>query len=113
MPTGSSNLRLFVLVSLISACTARLTVSDVLFTRDTFYRYKEAVDNNGVDALLDKSRRHIFCFLPGQESVADESDRRPALRINPRAGTGYWLRFVFDGMMAGVWVKWNRTQYES
>lgn len=27
------------------------------FSRDTFYRYKEAVENDGVDALLDKTRR--------------------------------------------------------
>ncbi len=27
------------------------------FSRDTFYRYKEAVDANGVQALLDQSRR--------------------------------------------------------
>ena len=27
------------------------------FSRDTFYRYKEAVDEGGVDALLEKSRR--------------------------------------------------------
>ena len=27
------------------------------FSRDTFYRYKEAVDEGGVEALLEKSRR--------------------------------------------------------
>ena len=27
------------------------------FSRDTFYRYKDAVDNGGVDALLEKTRR--------------------------------------------------------
>ena len=27
------------------------------FSRDTFYRYKDAVDNGGVDALLETSRR--------------------------------------------------------
>ncbi len=26
-------------------------------SRDTFYRYKEAVDDGGVEALLDKNRR--------------------------------------------------------
>ena len=27
------------------------------FSRDTFYRYKAAVDEGGVDALLEKNRR--------------------------------------------------------
>ena len=27
------------------------------FSRDTFYRYQEAVEQGGVDALFDKSRR--------------------------------------------------------
>ena len=27
--------------------------------RDTFYRYKELVDEGGLDALIDKSRRNV------------------------------------------------------
>ena len=30
-------------------------------SRDTFYRYKEAVEHGGVEALLDKSRRAPTC----------------------------------------------------
>ncbi len=37
-------------------------------SRDTFYRYKEAVDSNGVDALLDKSRRQ-----PNLKNRVDEA----------------------------------------
>ena len=31
------------------------------FSRDTFYRYKSAVENQGIEALLDQNR--IFCTL--------------------------------------------------
>jgi ACT domain-containing protein len=30
-------------------------------SRDTFYRYKSAVDENGLDALFDKNRRKPNC----------------------------------------------------
>lgn len=38
------------------------------FSRDTFYRYKSAVEQGGVEALLDKSRRQ-----PNIKNRADEA----------------------------------------
>lgn len=37
------------------------------FSRDTFYRYKEAMDEGGVEALLDKNRR-----IPNRKNRIDE-----------------------------------------
>lgn len=37
------------------------------FSRDTFYRYKEAMDEGGVEALLDKNRR-----IPNRKNRVDE-----------------------------------------
>lgn len=43
-------------------------------SRDTFYRYREAVEDGGVEALLDKNRR------------------RPNLISNNKLGNFSWLR---------------------
>lgn len=79
-------------------------------SRDTFYRYKEAVEQGGVEALLDKSRRkpnlknrtdeateaavlkHALDFpAHGQVRVSNEL-RKQGLFISPSGVRGVWLR---------------------
>lgn len=80
------------------------------FSRDTFYRYKAAVEEGGVDALLDKSRRgpnlrnridarieervlEIALENPalGQQRVSNEL-RKEGLSISPAGVRCVWIR---------------------
>src|SRR5205823_8147627 len=44
------------------------------FSRDTFYRYKSAVDSGGIEALVDKSRRK-----PNLKNRTDEASEAAVL----------------------------------
>jgi transposase InsO family protein len=80
------------------------------FSRDTFYRYKSAVETGGVEALLDKSRRQpniknrsdeatekavleyaIECPAQGQTRVSNELRKRGVF-ISPSGVRCIWLR---------------------
>ena len=80
------------------------------YSRDTFYRYKQAVDEGGVEALIDKSRRRpnlrnrtapeieeaivaLAIDEPalGQVRVANELRKR-GLHISPAGVRGVWMR---------------------
>jgi transposase InsO family protein len=80
------------------------------FSRDTFYRYKSAVEDGGVDALFDKSRRQpnlknrvdeqteqaildyvIECPAHGQVRVSNEMRKR-GIFISPSGVRSIWLR---------------------
>ena len=80
------------------------------YSRDTFYRYRQAVEEGGVEALLDKSRRKpnlrnrrapafeeaivaLAVEQPalGQVRVSNEL-RRQGLAISPAGVRGVWQR---------------------
>ena len=80
------------------------------FSRDTFYRYKSAVENGGVEALIDKSRRKpnlknrvdpsveeavlsLTVELPafGQVRISNEL-RKKGISLSPAGVRGIWLR---------------------
>jgi len=80
------------------------------FSRDAFYRYKEAVDEGGVDALLDQSRRKpnsknrvdpeieaavaLYAIeepAHGQVRASNELRRR-GVSVSPTGVRGVWLR---------------------
>jgi transposase InsO family protein len=80
------------------------------FSRDTFYRYKSAVEEGGVESLLDKSRRQpnlknrvdepteqaildyvIECPAHGQVRVSNEMRKRGVF-ISPSGVRSIWLR---------------------
>ena len=80
------------------------------FSRDTFYRYKDAVDDGGVDALLDQSRRKpnaknrvdaeieaavkLYAIeqpAHGQVRASNELRRR-GISVSPTGVRGVWLR---------------------
>ncbi len=80
------------------------------FSRDTFYRYQEAVENGGVEALFDKSRRQpnlknrtdeatetvvldyaIECPAHGQLRVSNELRKRGTF-VSPSGVRCIWLR---------------------
>jgi transposase InsO family protein len=80
------------------------------FSRDTFYRYKTAVEEGGVESLLDKSRRQpnlknrvdepteqaildyvIECPAHGQVRVSNEMRKRGVF-ISPSGVRSIWLR---------------------
>ena len=80
------------------------------FSRDTFYRYKSAVEEGGVDSLFDKSRRQpnlknrmdeitekaildyaIECPAHGQLRVSNELRKR-GIFISPSGVRSVWLR---------------------
>ena len=46
------------------------------FSRDTFYRYREAVDSGGVEALLEKSRRK-----PNHKNRVNEVVEKAVLKL--------------------------------
>lgn len=80
------------------------------FSRDTFYRYKSAVEEGGVESLFDKSRRHpnlknrtdqateqavldyvIECPPHGQTRVSNELRKR-GIFVSPSGVRCIWLR---------------------
>lgn len=80
------------------------------FSRDTFYRYKSAVEEGGVESLFDKSRRQpnlknrvdepteqaildyvIECPAHGQVRVSNEMRKRGVF-ISPSGVRSIWLR---------------------
>lgn len=80
------------------------------FSRDTFYRYKSAVEEGGIEALFDKSRRQpnlknrvddateqailnyvIECPAHGQVRVSNEMRKRGVF-ISPSGVRSIWLR---------------------
>ena len=80
------------------------------FSRDTFYRYKDAVEDGGVDALLEKSRRkpnlrnrvdpaaeeavlkHALDEPAHGQTRASNELRRLGISISPTGVRGIWLR---------------------
>ena len=85
------------------------------FSRDTFYRYQEAVEKGGVEALLDQSRRK-----PNLKNRTDESTERAVVEMaveNPalgqvRVSNQLRERGVFISP-AGVRCVWLRHELES
>jgi transposase InsO family protein len=80
------------------------------FSRDTFYRYKSAVEEGGIESLFDKSRRQpnlknrvdeatekaildyvIECPAHGQVRVSNEMRKR-GIFISPSGVRSIWLR---------------------
>ena len=80
------------------------------FSRDTFYRYKSAMEEGGVESLFDKSRRQpnfknrvdeateqaildyvIECPAHGQVRVSNEMRKRGVF-ISPSGVRSIWLR---------------------
>jgi transposase InsO family protein len=82
------------------------------FSRDTFYRYKSAVEEGGVDALLSKNRRQ-----PNLKNRADEPTEKAVLDYaleNPAHGqlrASNELRkrgiFVSPSGVRGIWLRHN------
>ena len=80
------------------------------FSRDTFYRYKDAVEEGGVDALLEKSRRkpnlrnrvdpaieeavlkHALSEPAHGQTRASNELRRLGISVSPTGVRGIWLR---------------------
>ena len=79
-------------------------------SRDTFYRYKEAADSGGVEALLDKTRRkpnrknrvdeaietavlqHAIDFPAHGQVRASNELRKRGFSVSPTGVRGVWLR---------------------
>ncbi|MDC7218200.1 MAG: helix-turn-helix domain-containing protein, partial [Spirochaetales bacterium] len=80
------------------------------FSRDTFYRYKEAMETGGVEALLDSSRR-----VPNHKNRVDERTETAAVALaidNPALGqvrVSNELRkagvFVSPGGVRSIWLR--------
>lgn len=80
------------------------------FSRDTFYRYKEAMETGGVDALLDSNRRR-----PNHKNRVDERTEMAAVALaidNPALGqvrVSNELRkagvFVSPGGVRSIWLR--------
>lgn len=80
------------------------------FSRDTFYRYKDAVEQDGVDALLEKSRRkpnlrnrvdpaveqavlkHALDEPSHGQTRTSNELRRIGISVSPTGVRGIWLR---------------------
>ena len=80
------------------------------YSRDTFYRYKEAVDEGGVDALLEENRRkpnrknrvdplieeavvaHALEEPAHGQTRASNELRRKGVSVSPTGVRGIWLR---------------------
>jgi transposase InsO family protein len=86
------------------------------FSRDTFYRYQEAVENGGVDQLVNKSKRGpntknrvdptieeavkaLAIDKPawGQTRASNEL-RRQGLSISPSGVRGVWVRYNLENI---------------
>lgn len=80
------------------------------FSRDTFYRYKEAVETGGVESLLDSNRR-----VPNHKNRVDERTEMAAVALaidNPALGqvrVSNELRkagvFVSPGGVRSIWLR--------
>jgi len=80
------------------------------FSRDTFYRYKEAVEDGGVEALIDQSRRQ-----PNFKNRVDDRTEQAVVAIaidNPALGqvrVSNELRkdgiFVSPGGVRSIWMR--------
>ena len=87
------------------------------FSRDTFYRYKEAVDDGGVEALLDKSRRRPNCKNRVEEvteaaviEIATELPAYGQLRVsNELRKRGI---FVSSSGVRSVWLRNNLESFK-
>ena len=56
----------------------------MVLSRDTFYRYKNAMEEGGMEALLDKNRR-----VPNQKNYVDDRIEKPVCQMateNPALG---------------------------
>lgn len=85
------------------------------FSRDTFYRYKSAVEEGGVDSLLDKSRRQ-----PNLKNRTDEATEKAVLEIAVEFPAHGQLRTSNELRKRGVFVSpsgvrciWLRHNLES
>jgi len=86
-------------------------------SRDTFYRYKEAVDSNGVDALLDKSRRQPNLKNrvdePTETAVVDYAVEQPA---HGQVRTSNELRklgvFVSPSGVRSIWLRHDLNSFK-
>lgn len=82
------------------------------FSRDTFYRYKSAVENQGIEALLDQNRR-----IPNIKNRVDELTENAVTAMaieNPALGqlrVSNELRkegiFISPGGVRSVWLRHN------
>lgn len=82
------------------------------FSRDTFYRYKNAAENQGVEALLDQNRR-----VPNTKNRVDEKTEEAVVTIafkNPALGqvrVSNELRkegvFISPGGVRSLWLRHN------
>lgn len=86
-------------------------------SRDTFYRYKEAVDTGGVDALFDKSRRvsnlKNRVDIETENSVTDFAVEYPAYG---QARTSNELRklgiFVSPSGVRSIWLRHDLANFK-
>lgn len=69
------------------------------FSRDTFYRYKSAVETGGVESLLDKSRR-----MPNLKNRTDEMTEKAVLEIAVEFPAFGQLRVSNELRKRGVFV---------
>lgn len=87
------------------------------FSRDTFYRYKEAVEDGGVDALLEKSRRkpnlHNRVDPAVEEAVLNQALLEPA---HGQARTSNELRkigvFVSPSGVRSIWLRHDLANFK-
>ncbi|WP_417345559.1 IS481 family transposase [Ferrimonas sp.] len=84
-------------------------------SRDTFYRYKSAMDNGGVDALIDKSRRR-----PNVKNRVDEAVERAVVEYAVEQPAHGQVRVSNELRKRGVFVSasgirsiWLRHQLEN
>ena len=87
------------------------------FSRDTFYRYRDAVEEGGIEALLDQSRRR-----PNLKNRTDEATEQAVVDIaleNPALGparVSNELRergvFISPAGVRGVWLRHNLQRFK-
>lgn len=87
------------------------------FSRDTFYRYKSAVEEGGVEALFDKSRRQ-----PNLKNRTDEATEKAVLQLALDLPAHGQLRisnelrkggiFVSPSGVRGIWLRHNLASFK-
>jgi transposase InsO family protein len=87
------------------------------FSRDTFYRYKSAVEEGGIESLLDKSRRQ-----PNLKNRTDETTEKAILDYaiecpaHGQARTSNELRkrgvFISPGGVRCIWLRHNLASFK-